>query len=111
MLSFSDYSDKDSFYFKIANALFTTFEDNPELVDALAELSGGVKEKYLRNALDYMKQESGSAQAFVKDKIGVTDEEIGLLRTYYLERFWFCQIIAINKNGTRGRSKLKEYTK
>ena len=63
----------------------STFPDNPEFVDALAELSGGVKEKYLRNALDYMKKESGSIQAFVKDKIGVTDEEIGLLRTYYLE--------------------------
>lgn len=63
----------------------SAFPDDPELVDALAELSGGVKEKYLHNALDYMKEESGSVQAFVKDKIGVTDEEIGLLRTYYLE--------------------------
>lgn len=51
----------------------------------LAELSGGVKEKYLRNVLDYIKKESGSVEAFVKDKIGVTDEDIVLLRTYYLE--------------------------
>lgn len=85
----NDYLLTNEFYAGAEDAarekMSSAFPDNPELVDALAELSGGVKEKYLRNALDYMKQESGSAQAFVKDKIGVTDEEIGLLRTYYLE--------------------------
>lgn len=84
-----DYMLTNEFYAGAEDAarekMSSAFPDNPELVDALAELSGGVKEKYLRNALDYMKQESGSVQAFVKDKIGVTDEEIGLLRTYYLE--------------------------
>ena len=60
------------------------FPDDPDFVDALAELSGGVKEKYLRNAVSYMKEECDSVEAFVREKIGVSDEDIELLRSFYL---------------------------
>ncbi|MBQ3841076.1 MAG: tyrosine-protein phosphatase [Ruminiclostridium sp.] len=62
----------------------TLFPDEPDLANAMAALSGGVKEQYLRHAIDYMKEESGSVEAFVREKIGVSDEDIGLLRSYYL---------------------------
>ena len=60
------------------------FPDDPDFVDALAELSGGVKEKYLRNAVSYMKEECDSVEAFVREKIGVSDEDIELLRSFFL---------------------------
>ena len=60
------------------------FPDEPEIVDAFAELSGGVKAEYLQNAMDYMKAESGSVEAFVREKVGLSEDEAALLRSYYL---------------------------
>ncbi len=60
------------------------FPNDPDLAAAIAELSSGVKEENLRAVLNYMKEESGSVEAFIRDKIGVTDEEMDLLRSYYL---------------------------
>lgn len=62
----------------------TLFPNEPDLANAMAALSGGIKEQYMRHAIDYMKEESGSVEAFVREKIGVSDEDIGLLRSYYL---------------------------
>ncbi len=59
------------------------FPDEPDLANALAALSGGVKEQYLRHAIDYMKEESGSVEAFIREKIGVSDEDAEQLRSFF----------------------------
>ena len=60
------------------------YPDDPEIADGLAALSGGVREEYLLTALDFLKTEYGSAEAFLREKIGLSDAETANLRTYYL---------------------------
>lgn len=51
--------------------------------DALS--MGGVDGDYFKAAFDEVKQEYGSVIAYIKGKLGVTDENIEQLKNYYLE--------------------------
>ena len=44
-----------------------------------------VNRKYMENALDWMKENYGSAEGYIKQVLGVTDEEISTLRARFLE--------------------------
>ncbi len=47
--------------------------------------NGGVFERYMTFALDTLEKKYGSVEGYVREELGVTDEELDILRKKYLE--------------------------
>ena len=44
-----------------------------------------VNEQYMRNALDWMKKNYGSVEGYIKQALGITDDQLNALKAKYLE--------------------------
>ena len=57
----------------------------PDMTEAMIFANGGVFERYMMYALDTLGKKYGSVEGYVRDELGVTDEELDILRKKYLE--------------------------
>lgn len=57
----------------------------PSQQEAVRALTG-VSREYMRSALDAVRREYGSTADYLRDQLGVTDEDIAVLRERYLEK-------------------------
>lgn len=69
---------------KTRSELMAKNVDN-DVIDGVIVLVDGVDERFLINAINFMKDKYGSATGYVKTALGVTDEEIKALKNKYLE--------------------------
>ena len=73
---------RDSLDEKVAAS--ANYTDDPIELYAVRTMNG-VNPEYMANLFDYAEARSGSLLAFIQEQLGVTDEEIALLRDKYLE--------------------------
>ena len=59
------------------------YAENEEELNDVA-INNGVSKDFLTNAFDYAEEEYGSMLELIKQRYGVTDEEIETLRNLYL---------------------------
>lgn len=57
----------------------------PDMTEAMIFANGGVFESYMTFALDTLGKKYGSVEGYVREELGVTDEELDILRKKYLE--------------------------
>ena len=73
---------KESLDEKVAAS--ANYTDDPDELYAVRTMNG-VNPEYMARLFDYAEAESGSLLAYIQEQLGVTDEEIALLRDKYLE--------------------------
>lgn len=56
-----------------------------DMTEAMIFANGGVFERYMTFALDTLGKKYGSVEGYVREELGVTDEELDILRKKYLE--------------------------
>jgi protein-tyrosine phosphatase len=56
-----------------------------DMTEAMIFANGGVFERYMTFALDTLGKKYGSVEGYVREELGVTDEELDILKEKYLE--------------------------